>query len=104
MPKKAQVGDWFPDFLENLNNREQITDSNILDQVNQDQGAEEVIETVLQRMPQNERFHSPARLSRVLEQMGKLDLYDNVYNILTKQHNMRFKKIQRRRGRGRRGR
>jgi len=104
MDDNETMGDWFPNFMDNLVEREVIKDPAILNQVSQDQNAESIIDEVLEHMPGDRKPQSPARLSRILDQMGKSHLYDNVYDILTREHNMRFRKLHRERGRGRRGR
>ena len=96
------TGNWFPNFMKDIIQKEAEKNPKILNQISNDQDAEDIIDEVLIHMPRDRNPKSPAKLLRILDVMGKSHLYNNVYNILTQKYNMRFKKLRRKRNVGRR--
>ena len=93
---------WYTSILPELSTVEPVKYQPILNQLEYDQKAEEIIPDILNKFKIGKEPHSPVELGKTLEQMGCPHLYESVYKILTDKYHRRFNKIERQRAKNRR--
>lgn len=100
MPKQEQSGNWFPSFVQDLNDRDKIRDPSVLNQVQRDEFAEQIVPSIVSQFSDRGE-QSPARLRSVLRSMDCEDMFEDVKTVMTDKYDVHFLNLDRQRSGGR---
>ena len=92
----SQENSWVPAGMKDLGDIT-ASSSNIFEQIEKDREAEKIATEIVENFHYKKFPHSPKKLESILGEIDKIELYDEVKKVLSNEHHVQFKNLDRER-------